>query len=164
MNIGQAARASGVSAKMIRYYEQTKLIRAAERTDAGYRSYSDDDVHTLRFIRRARDLGFTVEGIGELLSLWRDRSRQSADVKDMALSQVAGLQRKIAELQSMAATLQKLADCCSGDDRPDCPILQDLEAGVSEDAQPAPRKFGVTGATRTGHAAAVMTKRPPRGS
>ncbi|HZF43769.1 MAG TPA: Cu(I)-responsive transcriptional regulator [Sphingomonadaceae bacterium] len=145
MNIGQAAEASGVSAKMIRYYEQTGLIRRAARTDAGYRSYSEDEVHTLRFVRRARDLGFTVEGIAELLSLWRDRSRHSADVKEMALGHVAGLNRKIAELQSMAATLQTLAECCSGDDRPDCPILQDLETGASAAEEFSPRRFGVLG-------------------
>ncbi|MFN3945254.1 MAG: Cu(I)-responsive transcriptional regulator [Allosphingosinicella sp.] len=145
MNIGQAAEASGVSAKMIRYYEQTALISPAARTDAGYRTYSDDDVHTLRFIRRARDLGFTVEGIAELLSLWRDRSRQSADVKEMALGHVAALRRKIAELEGMAATLQTLAECCSGDNRPDCPILKDLATGTPAVDELAPRRFGVPG-------------------
>jgi MerR family gold-responsive transcriptional activator of gol and ges genes len=128
MNIGQAAQASGVSAKMIRYYEETGLIPPAGRTASGYRSYGPADVHRLRFIRRARDLGFTVEGIAELLGLWSDRDRQSADVKRLALEHVARLREKIRALESMVATLESLADCCAGDDRPDCPILKDLEA------------------------------------
>ena len=132
MNIGDAAQASGVSAKMIRYYEETGLIPPAARTASGYRIYSDQDVHMLRFIRRARDLGFSVEGIGELLGLWRDRARQSADVKRLALAHVADLRLKIAELQDMAATLENLADCCHGNDRPDCPILKELEAPEEE--------------------------------
>lgn len=132
MNIGDAASASGVSAKMIRYYEETGLIPPAARTASGYRIYSDQDVHMLRFIRRARDLGFSVEGIGELLGLWRDRARQSADVKRLALAHVADLRLKIAELQDMAATLENLADCCHGNDRPDCPILKELEAPEEE--------------------------------
>jgi MerR family gold-responsive transcriptional activator of gol and ges genes len=127
MNIGDAAKASGVSAKMIRYYEETGLIPPAGRTGSGYRVYSPSDVHMLRFIRRARDLGFSVEGIAELLGLWRDRSRQSADVKRLALAQVAELRRKIAELEAMAETLETLARHCHGDHRPDCPILGDLE-------------------------------------
>lgn len=128
MNIGEAAKASGVSAKMIRYYEETGLIPPAARTSAGYRQYSDQDVHMLRFIRRARDLGFAVEGIRELLGLWRDQSRQSADVKRLAMTHVADLRRKIAELEDMAATLETLARACHGNDRPDCPILSELEA------------------------------------
>lgn len=127
MNIGNAAKASGVSAKMIRYYEETGLIPPAGRTAAGYRVYSDQDVHMLRFIRRARDLGFSVEGIRELLGLWRDQSRQSADVKRLALAHVADLRRKIAELEDMASTLEALASACHGNDRPDCPILSELE-------------------------------------
>jgi MerR family gold-responsive transcriptional activator of gol and ges genes len=128
MNIGEAAKASGVSAKMIRYYEDTALIPAAARTAAGYRVYSDQDVHRLRFIRRARDLGFSVEGIRELLGLWRDRERHSADVKRLALAHVAELRQKIRELEDMASTLETLAACCHGNDRPDCPILSELEA------------------------------------
>lgn len=128
MNIGEAARASGVSAKMIRYYEQTGLIPPADRTASGYRDYSSNDVHMLRFIRRARDLGFSVAEINELLSLWRDRGRQSADVKRIALARIEGLRRKIHEMEQMAATLEHLASCCSGDNRPDCPILADLES------------------------------------
>ena len=127
MNIGAAAKASGVSAKMIRYYEATGLIVPAARMASGYRTYAERDVQTLRFIRRARDLGFSVEGIADLLALWRDRSRRSADVKRLATEQVTGLRRRIAEMEAMAATLQTLAECCAGDDRPDCPILADLE-------------------------------------
>ncbi|SCW72590.1 Cu(I)-responsive transcriptional regulator [Sphingobium faniae] len=127
MNIGQAAKASGVSAKMIRYYEQTGLIPPADRTESGYRDYADSDVHMLRFIRRARDLGFQVAEIDELLSLWRDRDRQSADVKRITATHIEELRRKIASLEQMADTLQTLSDCCAGDHRPDCPILADLE-------------------------------------
>ncbi|QFU17005.1 Cu(I)-responsive transcriptional regulator [Microvirga thermotolerans] len=126
MNIGQAAERSGVSAKMIRYYESIGLIPKTVRTEAGYRVYSDSDVHTLRFIRRARDLGFSVEQIGELVSLWQDRSRASTDVKAIALGHIQALERKIAELRSMSETLKHLAHNCHGDDRPECPILEEL--------------------------------------
>ncbi|MEQ1945285.1 Cu(I)-responsive transcriptional regulator [Mesorhizobium sp. VNQ89] len=129
MNIGEAASASGVSAKMIRYYEQSGLIPKAGRTTAGYRDYSTTDVHMLRFVRRSRDLGFSMAEIEELLQLWRDRSRQSADVKRIALARIADLRRRIQEMEDMAATLEHLASCCSGDNRPDCPILADLEQG-----------------------------------
>jgi MerR family gold-responsive transcriptional activator of gol and ges genes len=129
MNIGEAARASGVSAKMIRYYEATGLIPAAGRTGAGYRVYTGTEVQMLRFIRRARDLGFPVDKIEELLALWRDRSRHSADVKRLAQEQIDGLERKIAEMQAMKDSLQHLADACCGDHRPDCPILTDLGSG-----------------------------------
>ncbi|MGA0565067.1 Cu(I)-responsive transcriptional regulator [Ancylobacter sp. VNQ12] len=129
MNIGEAARASGVSAKMIRYYEQSCLIPKAGRTTAGYRDYSTTDVHMLRFVRRSRDLGFSMAEIEELLQLWRDRGRQSADVKRIALARIADLRRRILEMEEMAATLEHLASCCSGDSRPDCPILADLEQG-----------------------------------
>jgi Cu(I)-responsive transcriptional regulator len=136
MNIGEAARASGVSAKMIRYYEQTGLIPAAGRTASGYRDYADQEVHMLRFVRRARDLGFAVAEIHELLGLWRDRTRQSADVKRIALGHIGELRRKIEEMEAMAATLEQLASCCAGDNRPDCPILADLE----RDGPPEPRR------------------------
>lgn len=146
MNIGKAADASGVSAKMIRYYESIGLIPAAHRTASGYRDYTDDDVHVLQFIRRARDLGFAVEHIGELLALWRDQGRASADVKRIALNHVQVLERKIAELQGMVATLRTLAERCHGDDRPDCPILADLDAPapICPECHPAParRRFG----------------------
>ena len=127
MNIGQAAKASGVSAKMIRYYEQTGLIPVADRKESGYRDYSDADVHRFRFIRRARDLGFSVAEIQDLLSLWNDRSRQSADVKRIASAHIAVLNARIASLRQMSETLQTLIACCAGDNRPDCPILADLE-------------------------------------
>ncbi|HEX2794591.1 MAG TPA: Cu(I)-responsive transcriptional regulator [Croceicoccus sp.] len=127
MNIGQAAKASGVSAKMIRYYEQTGLIPKADRRESGYRDYSPSDVHMLRFIRRARDLGFAVAEINELLGLWRDKSRHSSDVKRIAQTHIDRLQERARNLEAMAATLATLVECCSGDDRPDCPILDDLE-------------------------------------
>jgi len=127
MNIGQASRASGVSAKMIRYYEQIGLIPPASRSGAGYRAYAQDDVHRLRFVRRARDLGFSVAEIGDLLGLWNDRSRKSADVKRLAKAHIAELEGRIRNLRQMADTLQTLIACCAGDDRPDCPILANLE-------------------------------------
>ncbi|CAN5713664.1 Cu(I)-responsive transcriptional regulator [soil metagenome] len=126
MNIGEASRASGVSAKMIRYYERTGLIAKALRTQAGYRAYRPADIHTLRFIRCARDLGFTVGQIAGLLALWRDHDRASADVKAMALDHVARLKAKIVELEAMAGTLEHLAAHCHGDERPDCPIIAEL--------------------------------------
>ncbi|MCX7645897.1 MAG: Cu(I)-responsive transcriptional regulator [Rhodobacteraceae bacterium] len=126
MTIGEAARASGVSAKMIRYYEEIGLIPAAGRTGAGYRVYGPREVHLLRFIRRARDLGFSVEAIRDLLGLWQDRERHSADVKRLALAHVAELRGRIRAMEEMAGTLETLAASCHGDDRPDCPILDDL--------------------------------------
>ena len=130
MNIGEAAKASGVSAKMIRYYESIGLIPAAGRTGSGYRVYTATEVQLLRFIRRSRDLGFPVEKIGELLALWRDRTRHSADVKRLATEQIDGLERKVREMQAMIDTLRHLADACCGDHRPDCPILADLGQGM----------------------------------
>lgn len=126
INIGEAAAASGVSAKMIRHYEETGLIRKAGRTSAGYRVYGDDDLHVLRFVKRARDLGFSMKEIEALLRLWYDRRRASSQVKGLALKHVADLERKIAEMQAMRRTLVALATHCHGDDRPDCPILDDL--------------------------------------
>jgi MerR family copper efflux transcriptional regulator len=128
MVIGEAARASGVSAKMVRYYEQIGLIPAAARTDAGYRLYSAADVDTLRFIRRARDLGLSIERIRVLVGLWQG-GRPSRDVKRVALAHVAELEARIAELAAMRGALQQLADACHGDARPECPILQDLQTG-----------------------------------
>ena len=126
MNIGEAAAQSGVSAKMIRYYESIELIAAGRRSDAGYRLYGDKDVHALRFVKRARSLGFSLDQIRDLLSLWQNTSRASGDVKQIALGHVTQLNQRIAELTEMRDTLQDLARCCHGDDRPDCPILQSL--------------------------------------
>ena len=143
MNIGEAAKATGVSPKMIRYYEQSGLIPKAARRDSGYRDYGDADVHRLRFIRRARDLGFTVEQIGGLLALWSDRSRASADVKAIALGHVEALRSKVVEIEGMIATLETLAASCQGDERPDCPIIDGLadDAGRPR-ANISPRRFG----------------------
>lgn len=127
MNIGDAANRSGVSAKMIRYYERIGLIPTASRTASGYREYEPRDVHMLRFIARARDLGFSVAEITELLDLWRDKDRRSADVKALAQARVRDLRHKIAHLQDMADTLEELANACAGNERPNCPILQRLE-------------------------------------
>lgn len=144
MNIGQAAKASGVSAKMIRYYEQTNLIPAAGRTASGYRDYSDTDVHMLRFIRRARDLGFAVAEIGELLELWRDETRKSAEVKQLAQGHIEALKKKISDLQDMTQTLTTLVNSCHGDHRPHCPILQRLETDQEgEDLAIQPRSGAV---------------------
>ena len=126
LTISAAAAQSGVSAKMIRHYEEIGLVPKAARTQAGYRIYGEADVHVLRFIRRARDLGFTMKEIAALLGLWRDRRRASADVKRLATRHMATLDARIAELQAMRRTLEKLVGCCHGDDRPDCPILEDL--------------------------------------
>ncbi|MFV0477978.1 MAG: Cu(I)-responsive transcriptional regulator [Parahaliea sp.] len=127
MNIGKAASASGVSAKMIRYYEAVGLIPPPARSPADYRNYREEDIHRLRFIRRARDLGFSVAEIHDLLGLWQDHSRKSADVKRIARQHIADLQQRIDKLQQMANTLQSLTTCCAGDERPNCPILADLE-------------------------------------
>ena len=126
MNIGEASGASGVSAKMIRYYESIGLIRPPLRTDSNYRVYSPEDVHVLRFVKRARTLGFSVDETATLLGLWQDKSRASAEVKDIATGHITALETKIVELQGMVKTLNHLAHCCSGDSRPDCPILDDL--------------------------------------
>ncbi|MGY0778769.1 Cu(I)-responsive transcriptional regulator [Azospirillum argentinense] len=139
MTIGDAAKASGVNAKLIRYYESIGLIPAAGRTAAGYRVYSSSDVNVLRFVKRARTLGFSIERIQILVGLWQDRSRSSAEVKRVALDHVAELEAKIAELRAMSDTLTHLAHACHGDERPDCPILRDLEeGGVSCCHEPPP--------------------------
>ncbi len=136
MTIGDAAEASGVSAKMIRYYESIGLMPAAERTASGYRTYGDTEVNTLRFIRRARDLGFPVERIRLLLDLWRDRARSSAEVRSLAEQQVATLATRIAELEAMRKALLHLVHACHGDGRPDCPILEDLATAPAPSAGP----------------------------
>lgn len=128
-NIGQAAKESGVSAKMIRHYESIGLIDAAARTDAGYRLYSERDVQVLQFIHRSRELGFSLDQIKTLLALWQDKQRASKDVRAMAKQHIAELDRKIADMQAMRRTLETLATRCHGDDRPDCPILDDLSHG-----------------------------------
>jgi len=133
MNIGQAARHSGVSAKTIRYYESIGLIEEAGRTEGGYRTYGSTDVETLRFIQHARDLGFSVKDVGTLLDLWRNRDRASSDVKALALAHVAEIDRKMQELNRMRDTLLHLTHQCHGDDRPNCPILKEL-AGEPIDA------------------------------
>jgi MerR family copper efflux transcriptional regulator len=142
MNIGQASAASGVSTKMLRYYESIGLLPKAARTEAGYRVYSLKDVSTLRFIRRARDLGLSIGRIKLLVGLWQDRERSSADVKVVAQRHVSELDTRILELTAMRDTLQELADACHGDHRPECPILRDLEGGPQAAA---------TGADVTGH-------------
>ena len=129
MNIGQAAKSSGLSAKMIRYYESTGLLKPAHRSDSGYRLYASEDLHTLAFIKRSRDLGFSLEEVGKLLTLWQDRQRASADVKALARQHIVELNQKIDELASLRDTLQELVEHCHGDDRPDCPILKDLASG-----------------------------------
>lgn len=129
MTIGEAAKASGVSAKMIRHYEAIGLIPQADRTPAGYRVYTAAQIHELRFIKSARDLGFSMAQIAELLALWRDRDRSSAEVKRLALDHVTELKARIAELQAMADTLSHLARTCHGDDRPDCPIIEGIAGG-----------------------------------
>ena len=126
LNIGQAAARSGVSAKMIRHYESIGLLPSARRTFSNYRLYSAADVHTLGFVRRARDLGFSLPEIRDLLGLWQDRERKSGDVRRIALHHVHELDQRIAQLESMRRTLQHLAADCHGDERPECPILDDL--------------------------------------
>ena len=129
MVIGEAARASGVSAKMVRYYESIGLVPVAARTGGGYRTYGTREVETLRFIRRARDLGLSMERIKLLVGLWHDRERPSREVKRIAQAHLAELRTKIVELSAMCATLEELSDACHGDQRPECPILRDLEGG-----------------------------------
>ena len=126
MNIGQAASASGVSAKMIRHYEALSLLPAARRTESGYRQYEQNDVHTLRFIRHSRDLGFSLAEIAQLLSLWQNRRRPSRQVKALAEAHINELEQKAADLLAMKAALEHLVHCCHGDDRPECPILDGL--------------------------------------
>jgi MerR family transcriptional regulator, copper efflux regulator len=136
MNIGEAAKASGISAKMLRYYESVGLVPPAGRSGAGYRTYSDADVDTLRFIGRARDFGMPMDRVKSLVGLWQDKTTPSSEVKEIALRQVSELEAKIYELTAMKDALADLAKACRGDNRPDCPILRDL-AGVSSTASRA---------------------------
>ncbi|MBT3790255.1 MAG: Cu(I)-responsive transcriptional regulator [Alphaproteobacteria bacterium] len=131
MNIGEAASLSGVAPKNIRYYESIGLIGPAKRAANGYRAYDETDVRLLGFVNRARSLGFSVKEVSGLLSLYQDRARASSDVKKLALEHIEDIDRKVEELQSMRRTLKDLTDRCHGDDRPDCPILDDLSAGVT---------------------------------
>ncbi len=147
MNIGEAAQASGVSAKMIRHYESVGLVPAAARTEAGYRQYTDKGVSTLRFIRQSRDLGFSIEQIRELLGLWQNRKRPSRQVRALAQAHIVELEAKLQELQAMKATLEHLVHCCHGDDRPDCPIIETL---AREAPAVAPVSHGKTAGLRPG--------------
>ncbi|MDD2711563.1 MAG: Cu(I)-responsive transcriptional regulator, partial [Simplicispira sp.] len=124
--IGVAAQRAGVSARMVRHYEMLGLLAPVARTDSGYRQYTQDDVHALRFIRRARDLGFSMAEIATLLGLWQDKARASSQVKSIAQAHINDLEARIADMQAMQRALQKLVQCCHGDERPDCPILDDL--------------------------------------
>lgn len=137
VNIGEASRLTGVSAKMIRHYESLGLLPHPPRTDSGYRRYNDDAINTLHFIRRARDLGFGMSDIAQLLDLWRNRRRSSASVKKLALAHVDALQQRIEALQAMKRTLAQLAEQCHGDERACCPILDDL-AGLGVNLGPPP--------------------------
>lgn len=141
MNIGEAAAASGVSAKMLRYYESIGLIAPAERSVAGYRRYAASDIQALRFLRRARSLGFSVAQMRELLALWRDEARASADVKRLALAHAAELEEKARAIAEMSSALRHLADQCEGDQRPHCPILEGLA-----DTAPAGRQAAMPAA------------------
>ena len=175
MNIGEASRLSGVSSKMIRHYESLGLVPGVPRTDAGYRQYDEDSLHTLRVIRRSRDLGFDMKEIAALLQLWRNRRRSSAEVKRIALTHVADLEQRIAAMQAMQRTLQQLAHCCAGDGRPDCPILDDLAAEPAAEADTDTRPPRTAATLREGRrprgsgpaparasAAAPAPRRPPR--
>lgn len=137
MNIGEAAKSSGVSAKMIRHYESLGLFPEASRTESGYRQYTDKEIGTLRFIRQSRDLGFSLEQIRELLGLWQNRRRSSRQVRALAQAHLEELDAKLRELQEMKATLEHLVHCCHGDDRPDCPIIESLESNGPPVAHPA---------------------------
>ena len=142
MNIGDAAKASGVSAKMIRHYESVGLFPEALRTESGYRQYGEKELSTLRFIRHSRDLGFSIEQIRELLGLWQNRRRPSRQVKALAQAHIQELEEKLQELQAMKATLEHLVHCCHGDDRPDCPIIDTLAQPSATEARANPPKSG----------------------
>lgn len=149
MNIGHAAEASGVSAKMIRHYEQVGLLPAARRTESGYRQYGDSEVHTLRFIRQARDLGFSIAEIGELVGLWQNRRRPSRVVKEMAQAHIQALEAKAQDLLAMKATLEHLVHCCHGDERPECPILDTLAGqGTADESPPGHRQASKAAASQ----------------
>ncbi|MGE4243636.1 Cu(I)-responsive transcriptional regulator [Ramlibacter sp.] len=138
VNIGEAARLARLTPKMVRHYESLGLLSKVHRTEAGYRVYTDSEVHTLRFIKRSRDLGFSMAEIGQLVKLWQDRRRSSGSVRKVASAHLAELDRKIEEMQSMRKTLANLVHCCQGDDRPECPILEDLEGLTEPLRSPSP--------------------------
>lgn len=144
MNIGEASKASGVSTKMIRYYESIGLIDAPLRAESGYRVYSDNEIHALRFISQARDLGFSVDQMSNLLALWRDGSRASADVKNIALEHIRVVDEKAKALKAMSDTLRQLANNCHGDGRPDCPIIEGFASGEAPQPKKRQPRFGVT--------------------
>ena len=152
-NIGEAARLSGVSAKMVRHYESLGLLPAVLRTDSGYRQYTEREIHTLRFIKRSRDLGFSMAEIAELLKLWQNRRRSSSEVRRIAIRQVAELEHRMAEMEAMKRTLEHLVACCQDDHRPDCPILDELgkeaDTGIHKKAS-SPQSLG-TRALRSAH-------------
>jgi MerR family transcriptional regulator, copper efflux regulator len=131
MNIGTLAKATGIEAKTIRYYESVGLLAAPRRSESNYRIYDERDAATLRFIRRARHLGFSVKEVGDLVALWRDRQRASADVRALAAAHLDEVERKLAELETMRATLGHLIESCHGNRRPDCPIIDDLAVGAA---------------------------------
>ena len=143
--IGQAAERAGVSARMVRHYEGLGLLAGVARTDSGYRQYTEADVHSLRFIRRARDLGFSMDEIAQLLGLWQDKARASSQVKQIAQKHIDNLAERIAAMQAMQRSLQTLVGCCHGDERPDCPILDDLAGEMAGHRQPAQRNLGRIG-------------------
>jgi len=159
MNIGDASKASKVSAKMIRYYERTGLIPPAERTHSGYRTYSQSDIHRLHFIRRARDLGFSVAEIKDLLNLWNDQSRRSADVKHLAEQHIAELERRMENMRQMAKTLKTLIKSCAGNHRPDCPILDELQQPDHGAIETGKRGGSMIRHTRAGKTAIAPAKR-----
>ena len=138
LNIGQAAAASGVSAKMIRHYEGVGMLPAAKRSESGYRQYGEADVQTLRFIRHSRDLGFSLPEISQLLSLWQNRRRSSRQVRELAQVHLRELEDKLKELHAMKETLEHLVQCCHGDERPDCPIIDTLSQDVRPPARQVP--------------------------
>jgi MerR family copper efflux transcriptional regulator len=152
MNIGEAARRSGVSAKMIRHYERVGLFPEAARTGSGYRQYTDRELATLRFIRRSRDLGFSIDQIRELLGLWQNRQRPSRQVRALALAHIEELDQKLDELQAMKATLEHLVHSCHGDDRPDCPIIDTLARQAVPTPAAAGSGRGRTSGLRSGRA------------
>jgi Cu(I)-responsive transcriptional regulator len=161
MNIGEAASLSGVSAKMIRHYESLGLVPGVARSASGYRLYDQATVHTLGFIRRARELGFGMKEIATLLALWRNKRRASAEVKRIALAHVQDLSRRIEAMQAMQRTLQALAERCHGDDRPDCPILDDISCACAAPPRPPTARSGAGTSTAPGSRAPRSGRRSP---